>query len=387
MILAFLLIIFGLSLLTIFTNASSISSLENRSLAGIPDLTRENLVSGEYFDQWESYVTDHFYHREGWLEDYSLINMKILKKQVVNDIVITEDGYLLPFIPYEKPSYIDWFNENVEVLTANIRELEKIIGENGGEFYFVGIPEQSSYLRDKYPKIYRNNEEYLNNGEEKNFAYLNEYSIKNINMGEEFKEEDPSKPYYLKTDHHYTFRGGLKTYQVVMDYIYGESGDKNHIGLGENEIDFKTIEKPILGSRNRKLSFLYETDEGLEIGYPKVEISYEKYDNGIRNDEFFIYDKNERPDYGVYMGGDQAETIIKTNRPDREKLLIVGDSFTNAVEPLFYYHFDETRSLDLRYYNEMSLVEYIKSYRPDRVIMIRDDLNYATLEGNGNFGI
>ena len=59
--------------------------------------------------------------------------------------------------------------------------------------------------------------------------------------------------------------------------------------------------------------------------------------------------------------------------------------FTNAMEPLLYYHFNETRILDLRHYKDKSLYDYIKEHKPDIVLMIRDDLNYGTLEGNGKF--
>ena len=43
------------------------------------------------------------------------------------------------------------------------------------------------------------------------------------------------------------------------------------------------------------------------------------------------------------------------------------------------------RSLDLRYYTEKTLSEYIREYRPDVVLCIRDDLNYLSTEGNGDF--
>jgi hypothetical protein len=33
----------------------------------------------------------------------------------------------------------------------------------------------------------------------------------------------------------------------------------------------------------------------------------------------------------------------------------------------------------------MSLYEYIDEYNPDVVVMVRDDLNYGNLEGNGSF--
>ena len=65
--------------------------------------------------------------------------------------------------------------------------------------------------------------------------------------------------------------------------------------------------------------------------------------------------------YSLYMGGDVGETVIETGRPDLPSILIYGDSFTNPVECLAYYSFDEMRSIDLRHYKDMTLADYIQA--------------------------
>jgi len=76
------------------------------------------------------------------------------------------------------------------------------------------------------------------------------------------------------------------------------------------------------------------------------------------------------------MGGDIGETIIQTNRPDLPNILIFGDSFTNALESLLWTNFNETRSLDFRYFTEKTLLEYIDDFHPDIVICMRDEMKY-----------
>ena len=80
--------------------------------------------------------------------------------------------------------------------------------------------------------------------------------------------------------------------------------------------------------------------------------------------------------YTLYMGGDVAETIIRTDRPDLPSALIFGESYTNALETVLWTAFDETRSLDLRYYTGSSLEEYLETWQPDVVICLRDDSSY-----------
>lgn len=87
--------------------------------------------------------------------------------------------------------------------------------------------------------------------------------------------------------------------------------------------------------------------------------------------------------YNFYMDGDIGETIIKTKRPELPSVLIYGDSFTNPLESLIYYSFNEMRSLDFRHYNEKSLQEYISEYKPDIVICVRDYESMIYEDGNG----
>ena len=89
--------------------------------------------------------------------------------------------------------------------------------------------------------------------------------------------------------------------------------------------------------------------------------------------------------YSVYMGGDIAETVIQTDRPELPNALIFGDSFTNPVECLAYYSFNELRSVDLRHYTAQSLSDYIAAYQPDVVLCVRDYQALLSREFNGAF--
>ncbi|MBO5329452.1 MAG: hypothetical protein J6A71_02895, partial [Anaerotignum sp.] len=152
------------------------------------------------------------------------------------------------------------------------------------------------------------------------------------------------------------------------------------------EITFHTLENPYLGSRPRKLFDMYGNEEHLLWADFGEEIFFTRRDNG-QEVSATVYSMPENSEesvlYGFYMGGDIPETIIDTNRPHLPKVLIYGDSFTNALESLAYYSFDEMRSLDFRYYNEKSLKEYIEMYQPDIVICMRDYESLLSFDGNG----
>ena len=82
---------------------------------------------------------------------------------------------------------------------------------------------------------------------------------------------------------------------------------------------------------------------------------------------------------------DIAETVIRTDRPELPNALIFGDSFTNPVECLAYYSFNELRSVDLRHYTAQSLSDYIAAYQPDVVLCVRDYQSLLLREFNGDF--
>lgn len=380
----FIIIIFSVPILTKIKPHTDISSFENRVLATPPVLNKETLFSGEYFNSWEEYLSDHIVGRNTWLKTYTYFNMDILKKKEINNMVIGDDSTLLPFFPYPIQYDSKTHRLDIEKMVGEIKKLNNYIESYGGKFCFVGVPTQHSYYRERYPDYFDNNEEYFSNSEKIMFSLLKESNISYINMNKEFKNMDDC---YFKTDHHYSFKGSFKTYEEIINKIKYDLGLNISKALDKGDMDIVTLDKPILGSRNRQLYYLYPTDEKVKIAYHKEKIDYEKMDNKVESPKFYYIDDNtnKRPSYGVFMGGDMAETVIKTNRPKLPNALIFGDSFTNAVEPLLYYHFNETRILDLRYYEDMSLYKYIEEYKPDIVIMIRDDCHYDNTEGNGDF--
>ena len=175
----------------------------------------------------------------------------------------------------------------------------------------------------------------------------------------------------------------MATREALLDRLAEEFA----LALPRPPVRTEPLPNPFLGSRNRKLSGLWPSGDRLEIGY--TDVPFRRWDNG-KEVEASLYDLPSSPEeavtYEVYMGGDIGETILRTDRPELPSALIFGDSFTNALETMLYASFDETRSLDLRYYDAMTLRAYLDSYRPEVVIYVRDETTYFSYEGNGAVG-
>ena len=376
LIILFLMFIFTIPILTVKNRNTETSNIENRTLAEKPVMTKASLLSGEYFNDFEEYFSDHIIGRNTWIKSHTAINMDILRKKNINDIVLAKEDILLPYFTEELLENSKKNLKNLPVMIDKLKLLDQTTKDYGGEFMFVGVPSQSSFFEDKYLDYMKPPKDYFKENEKRFFGGLDKEGIGYTNMYDVFME-DYNPDYYFKTDHHFSFLGAFRTYQEIIKNL-----DMNPLRL--DEMNFKTLDKPILGSRNRQIYFLKDTNERMQIGYPKEEIEYKKTTNGEDSPKLYFVDQDERPNYGeVYMGGDKSEIVIETDRPELKSVLIFGDSFTNALEPLLYYHFDETRILDLRHFKEMDISEYIKDHKPDIVLMVRDDLNYGNLEGNG----
>ena len=129
-------------------------------------------------------------------------------------------------------------------------------------------------------------------------------------------------------------------------------------------------------------------DEKLLTASFAEDIPFTRFDNGAAAEAtvYALPGSDAEPlTYGLYMGGDIAETVIRTDRPELPNALIFGDSFTNPVECLAYYSFNELRSVDLRHYTVQSLSDYIAAYQPDVVLCVRDYQSLLLREFNGDF--
>ncbi len=377
----FVLILFAVPAATWLSPHQDISEIENRRLASAPELTRESLLSGDYFLDWETYFKDHVVLRGAMIKGNTWLSLNLLDRVVVNDIVPVENRLL----PYLTPPTEAGGKESAEAMADRLALLSEAVASYGGTFLYVGVPTQMTVFADEYPSYLYSGAELRAEAAAAFSAALAERDIAFLDMAQVFDENGGAKTYYMSTDHHYTLQGAFLVYQTLcerltsMGYVIPT--------LTENDLLFSAVEAPFLGSRSRALYYLPRLHDDFYTFALKEPLAFTRADNGQPVPASVI--RLPEPlsggvGYGAYMGGDIAETVIATNRPELPSILLFGDSFTNAVETFLYTSFDETRSLDLRHYTGMALTEYVRLYRPEIVVCLRDDANYLTETGNGD---
>ena len=370
------------SLLRMGETAAEVQYYEQRNPEPLPWPSVENLLDGSYFTNFEAAVTDRLATRTPSIKSYFAINMA-LGRPAVDDSVVNAEVML------GKNSYSRWDNSKLygeaEEIAAGYAELKDYVEQLGGYFCYVGMPLQTFYYTDLYPSYMENREWHLTTLRDAFASAMEGADVPFVEMNEIFRSREWEEPLYPQTDHHYTYYAAYVTAQAVAERITEDTEWEITIP-GKDELLWRELPNPFLGSSNRKLYGLWDSTDRAAIAEPKEEIPFHRWDNGeeVAAELFDLPQTDtEEVTYSLYMGGDVGETIIRTEREELPDILVVGDSFTNSLETLLYMGFDEMRSLDYRHYNGMPLRQYIALYKPDIVICVRDESTYFAREWNG----
>lgn len=359
-----------------------VSFWENRMLAVLPQPGPENVADGSYFTQMERYLADHAPLRTTLLKLKTRCDLT-LGRPVVNDVVVTRDS-LLPFLPYGIDSQED-IDRWAGIMADNLAGINAAVTEYGGYFLYAVVPCQSVSRADEYP-WYLNSEARRSQMKGASMARaMAERGVPFLDVEAALAQSGGSARYASRVDNHYSMEGAFETYRLILEQAAQDTGLSFPI-LTQDDFTLETLPNDYLGSRERKLLNLERREEQLSILLPKEPVPFTRWDNGEPAGSG-VYrlpaGPEEKLDYSLYMGGDIANTVIHTGREELPSILIYGDSFTNPVECLAYLSFDETHSLDLRHYRDMGLLDYIRQFRPELVVCIRDYDFMMAPDGNG----
>ncbi len=172
---------------------------------------------------------------------------------------------------------------------------------------------------------------------------------------------------YLRTDHHWAGLGGYYAAKRLA-----ETAGVPFKGL--DAYDRHEI-KGFVGSmygyskdisvKNAPETFVYYTPN--QVGYDAQFVAYTLNKNFkiIRESKpyksaFFKKFKDGSGNaYLTFIGTDQAYVKVKTSTPGNRKLLLIKDSYGNAVPGNLFYSFNEVHVIDFRYFTH-NLKDYVK---------------------------
>lgn len=322
------LLIFGFGFL-IFPQ-ERFSEQENRALATWEMPSLSEILDGSFSERLGTVYRDQFPLRSGWisLKAYGEI---LLGKRENGGILWGEDGMLMARnTDYDR-----------SVAERNLSAVRRFREEDPTRpVTAVWIPQSADVMTRYLPK------DYPIDAASALYSDLEGEGV--VPLRELTEAAERGTQVYYRTDHHLTTEGAYLVYCAL-----GE-----RLGYLPRSLDFfsrQTVSEHFLGSADSAIGGIAPRADTVELfryeGDGRVRVF--EHTTGEVRDGFYDFDALEQKDqYEVFLGGNFAHLSI-TSGAESEKptLLLIKDSFANALIPFLAIHFD-LEVLDLRYLSD-----------------------------------
>jgi len=176
-----------------------------------------------------------------------------------------------------------------------------------------------------------------------------------VDSFEEYKEN------FYYSDHHWNHKGSYRAYLQLLDLLNVE----DEALVPKEEVLIPGI---FYGSKGLTIGSTTYLDRisAYRFDFPAMEISVNGQPLPDYGDMEGLLSRNQPViSYAAVYGDDMGCMKLSTQRPERDNILIIGDSYDNALIKLLSSHFNDTHSVDMRYFpyvtgELMNLEEYVE---------------------------
>ncbi len=375
----FFCIIFGGFVVHVLTVDRPQSEMENRPLesANISPSPQE-IFSGKWSKQVESYISDQFPARDTWMRDYVFFQ-RAMGKTYLNDKYAVDDdsGWII-----SKPAAAKSEEELVSFAT-DLQQLSEGLAEKNIPFTFYSLPAKATYSREPSPSYMPDDAGIANNT--KLHELVTAAGVDNVRLYDEMKADFSAERNFFKTDHHWTMRGAYSGYEALLKTISARIGETIK-PIPFDEANTFCLPNQFAGSWNKILYMTVDNNEQICYNEPaSFATQFTIYDGtmeeGITAPYEAVYGRAKKmsPDalvnYADAYSRDFAElTIVNENYDSDKHLVVIKDSYFNTIQFHVASHFKTVTILDLRYL-ENDVISYLQSMQPDYVVLAYNDRN------------
>lgn len=136
--------------------------------------------------------------------------------------------------------------------------------------------------------------------------------------------------------------------------------------------------------KNAPEDFIYHVPRGVEYTTTFIDYTLDKARRNVvkasephQGEFFWKYNDGSGMAYCTFMGGDYKLTQVKTSTGNGRKLLILKDSFGNAIPGYLFYSFEEIHVVDCRYFT-LNLTDYVNEHGITDILMANNMGHAAT---------
>lgn len=300
-----------------------LSESENRALRTWEASSWQGLLDGSLSETVSVVTRDQFPMRECWVS-FKARCEQALGKRENNGVLLGADGYLMA-----RDEYVD-----LSIAKENLRAAEGFSKAWESPVTSVWVPRScdvmARWLPDQYPS----------DAARRLFELLNETPHSFLQA----KAEEKTKIYY-RTDHHLTTEGAY--------FLYCELGARlGYVPRAHEEFSVETVSEQFFGSADSAVGGIASRADRIELYRYEGDERFLVTDGETGEIREGFYDASaleHKDQYAVFLGGNFAHLSVKETRGiEKPKLLLIKDSFANALIPFLAIHFD-LEIIDLRY--------------------------------------
>ena len=310
------------------------SEKENRVLASRPALKLDQIISGGYEKQFETYENDQFPLRDMWITLKATTD-RLMGKVEENGVYLGKNGYLME--AFNAPSQTQ-YDATVNAMTSFAQEHSDL------KQYALIAPNSVNILKSNLPAFAPADDQnpWIDNLKDS----LTSAGVAFIDIRDTFTDHKTEDLYY-HTDHHWTTLGAY--------YAYLQAAAAMGIDTSSDSYDKAPVSQTFKGTLSAKSGFRSgETDE-IDVFLPNGDNALSSVVNYVdeqkKSASFYDTSKlNTRDKYALFFGGNHAQIKISTPTESNNTLLVLKDSYANSFIPFLAQHYRKIIMIDPRYY-------------------------------------
>lgn len=342
---------------------------ENRTLAAMPEISGDSILSGKFAQGFESFIDDNLGFRSFFTSVskklsslkgistpagrlvYTDTDMGTGSVQKASMLIVNKTVFEL-FVKdtAHEEEYIEAVNSYAQKLDPNIR------------LYAALIPTQLEFQEPIYANMQDSQKDTID------YIYDRlDSRIETVDMYSPLKNHI-DEYIYFRSDHHWTQLGAYYAYQAFCGAADMTPADKD--GFQKNNI------ANFLGYLYRQapsseIASNPDTIEWYDVNPDEhIELSMIGFNDG---GEFaytnHLFDK-ANANYDFFLSGDHPLVTLTNNaNPGGKTIMIVRDSFANAFAPWIINNYHRVVLIDPRTYKK-SFDDAVKEYNPDEVMIM-----------------
>lgn len=310
------------------------SEKENRVLTSRPALKLDQLVSGGYEKQFETYENDQFPLRDMWITLKATTD-RLMGKVEENGVYLGKNGYLME--GFNAPPQTQ-YDATVNAMTAFAQKHSDL------KQYALIAPNSVNILKSKLPAFAPADDQnpWIDNLKDS----LTSAGVTFIDIRDTFTDHKTEDLYY-HTDHHWTTLGAY--------YAYLQAATVMGIDTSSDSYDKAPVSQTFKGTLSAKSGFRSSEADEIDVFLPNGDNTLSSVVNYVEEQKksasFYDTSKlNTRDKYALFFGGNHAQIKISTPTESNNTLLVLKDSYANSFVPFLAQHYRKIIMIDPRYY-------------------------------------